>query len=480
MKKTGLFKIIMFILLGIVIATWIFSASYFNNNALSDLQMKNIGFFDYFSLLFGSFQFEYFLQAFLLLICIGAFYGVLEKTGVYRAWVERIVKNCRGKEFTVLVLVAFVMAILTAVFEYGFTLFIFVPFLISVLLAMGYNKITTIMAIFGSMLVGTLGNLIGYNTVGSLSKILEIGQTEGFYYRLGLFVFAFILELIFLSNSKRDKLVSKKYLEENDMFIGEKKDNGYNVAGIVAAFVVLFVCMILGCTYWVDSFNIGVFSKLHTAITEWSPKLPYIHITLNGIQTGTEKVAIISKLLGTVSELGKWYYPEMSVLLIISSLILGKVYKLKSTISAMAEGAKKVLKPAFMVLLCYTVVYFAGMNMFFPTIAKVILGISSKFNVILGSIVTAIGSVLHVDILYVSNYISPQLASIDGANKVVVAILSQAIYGCTMFIAPTSMFLVFALTYLDVPYKDWVKKTWKLTLSLFVASIAIVFIANSL
>ena len=48
MKKTGLFKIIMFVLLGIIVATWIFSASYFNTGEIADVGMYNIGFFDIF------------------------------------------------------------------------------------------------------------------------------------------------------------------------------------------------------------------------------------------------------------------------------------------------------------------------------------------------------------------------------------------------------------------------------------------------
>ena len=81
MKKTGLFKIIMFMLLGIVVATWIFSASFFTEGNLSDLGMYSVGFFDFFSLVFGSFEFTYFLQIFILLVSIGALYGVLGKTG---------------------------------------------------------------------------------------------------------------------------------------------------------------------------------------------------------------------------------------------------------------------------------------------------------------------------------------------------------------------------------------------------------------
>ena len=35
-----------------------------------------------------------------------------------------------------------------------------------------------------------------------------------------------------------------------------------------------------------------------------------------------------------------------------------------------------------------------------------------------------------------------------------------------MFAAPTSALLVFGLTYLGVPYTEWIKKTWKLILGL--------------
>ena len=168
----------------------------------------------------------------------------------------------------------------------------------------------------------------------------------------------------------------------------------------------------------------------------------------------------------------------MSVVVLVFAFILGKIYRLESTFEAMAEGVKKMLKPALMVMLCLTVIYFAGMNMFFPTIAKFILGISSKFSVIISAIVVAIGSVLHVDVLYVANYITPQIAAVDGANKALVAVLTQSIYGCTMFVAPTSMFIAFALTYLNVSYKEWIKRTWKLSLSLFGISLIVLLIAK--
>ena len=50
MKKTGLFKIITFVLLGIIPLTWLFSASYFQNGELVELGMYQLGFFDFFQL----------------------------------------------------------------------------------------------------------------------------------------------------------------------------------------------------------------------------------------------------------------------------------------------------------------------------------------------------------------------------------------------------------------------------------------------
>ena len=122
MKKTGLFKIITFILLGIVLITWLFSASYFQNGELVELGMYQLGFFDFFQLLTSSFEFQYFLQILILLVSIGALYGVLNKTGKYRAWIERIVNNFRGAELIFLLMASFTIAGLNATLDLGLNL----------------------------------------------------------------------------------------------------------------------------------------------------------------------------------------------------------------------------------------------------------------------------------------------------------------------------------------------------------------------
>ena len=194
MKKTGLFKTLMFVLFGIILLSWIFSASYFTEGELMELGMYQLGFIDFFDLFFASFEFQYFLQILILLLSVGAFYGVLNKTGKYRAWIERIVNNFKGAEFVFLLIVAFAITALTSIFDYGFNLFIFIPFLISIILAMGYEKTTACLATFGALLIGTIGSTWGAKTAALIGDTIALeSSTTLSIARLALLLISLII-----------------------------------------------------------------------------------------------------------------------------------------------------------------------------------------------------------------------------------------------------------------------------------------------
>lgn len=458
MKKTGLFKIIMFTLLGILLVTWFVPASYFTDGNLSSLGMNRVGFFDFFQLLFGTFGFAYFIQIFILLVSIGALYGVLVKTGKYGALIEKIASKFKGKEQVFLITAAFLIAALTSVFDYGLLLFIFIPAIISIILAMGYDKITACITTFGAILIGTIGTTLGYNIVGVINEQINGTLTTALPYKIGMFVLCFAALVVYLLKVKKTKKVDKEDAKTIDMFAGEKISNKYSVAPIIVIFSILFVLLIMGCTAWNSTFGINVFTDFNTKVSE---------VSIKGF-------AIFGNLLGTVNAFGNWYYAEMSIMCLLAALLLGRFYRMKhrDMFSYMAQGAKNMLAPALMIVLVYAVIYFAGNTMFYPTIADFILKATSKFNIFFSTIVMILGSALHVDMLYVASYVIPQLAAQD-VNTTVLAVLIQGIYGVTMFVAPTSVMLVLGLSYLNIPYKEWIKKTWKLALVLF----AIVMVA---
>ena len=317
--------------------------------------------------------------------------------------------------------------------------------------------------------------MFGPNTVGVTAELIETGNSDGLIYKYALFLFAFAAELFFLMKARNAKLAKADY---DDMYLGETSTSKRTQKPIIVMLVILAVFTILACTSWKTMFGVEFFENIHATLTEWTIKLPHIHVTSDGFDVGTEKVAILSKLFGEISAFGNWYYSEMAVVCVIFALIIGRMYKIKS-FEAMGEGAKKMIKPALMVTLAYTVIYFCGMEMFYPTIAKVILGLTKNFNVITSFISMVLGSILHVDILYVANYVAPQIMAQTGASTTTVAVLTQAVYGSMMFIASTSAFLVFGLTYLNVPYKEYVKKVWKLALVFLGISLFVTFLADS-
>ena len=468
MKKTGLFKITMFVLLGTVLLSWIFSPSYFTEGELVDLGMYQLGFFDFFQLLFASFEFQYFLQILILLVSVGALYGVLNKTGKYRAWIERLANNFKGAELIFLLMVSFTIAALMSIFDYGMLLFIFFPLIISIILAMGYDKITACATTFGAMLVGTIGNVLGFVTI---SEALSIKTSDGIIYKLVLFVVSIAILFIFLAKAKRKKIVRN---EEEDMFLGEKISNKYSIAPIIIIFGLLFIIMILGCTNWKQLFNVEVFDKIHQKITTWEVNVPTFNVSIDGVTTEMVKTPILGKLIGNVTAFGNWYYGEMSIMCLMAALLVGLFYKIKLSdrIEYMAEGAKKMLKPALTIVLIYAVVYYAGNTMFYPTMAKYILGLTSKFNIMFTTLTMIIGSFLHIDTLYLASYVVPQIASQE-VNPIIISILTQGIHGVVMFIVPTSATIALGLSYLGIPYKTWVKRTWKLTLVLLATVLAV-------
>lgn len=461
MKKTGLFKVLLCVLLVVVLLSWLLPSNYFYMGQLielteADYGVLRIGFFDIFQFLFGTYQYSSFLQILFFILSVGAFYGVLVKTGKYRAWIEKIASSFKGIEWVLLVIIAVVVAGIYSVFNYGLLLFMFIPFLIALILAMGYDKLTAFVTTFGAMLVGQIGSTISYEVNASLNDAIGTALGTGIFYKLALLVICLGLLIFYLVKAKHTtvKKVENKVEElvDNDLFIGEKLSNKYSVVPIIVIFCALFVLLILACTKWDAVFGVKVFTNFHETLME--------KVTIG-------KFLVIRSILGSINAFGNWYYAEMSFMLILSSLLIGKCYgmKFENIFGNMADGVKKVVKPALLVVLCYAVFYFNANSMTYPTIANFLIGLTKKFNFLLSSISMVIGSVGHVDISYVATYVVPQLAAQE-VGTTTIMLIAQGIYSVTMLIAPTSVLLVLGLSYLGIPYCEYIRKMWKYILIL--------------
>lgn len=466
MKKNGLFKIILILLIAVSIITWFVPASYYSGSELAEVGMYRVGFFDFFQYISLTFQFQYFIQSILLILAIGALYGVLSQTGAYRSVLEKIAKLFKRKEKLFLVLVAFVFAALSSVFGFGIIFFLFIPAIISIILLLGYDKFTAFLTTFIAILVGIIGSTLSYNTVGFINDAIKTTFSTQIYTKIVLFVIPFVVYILFTLKHADTAKKSKEKVDEVDVFLGEKKTAKVAKWPIYTLFGLLFALVILACTNWVGVFGVDIFSKAYSAIMEFTIK----------------DHTIFKYIFGNIAAFGEWNYNELAIVVVLASLLIGKIYKIKcfETLELMLDGAKKVLKPALLITFAYVIVYILGNTLFFNTISAWIVELTKNFNVFLVSNVLIIGSVLHVDVIYLANFMLPHIASIFTTQTGTLAIMTQSLYGLTMFIAPTSAIMILGLEYLKIPYKNWLKFIWILVLELFVIILIISFIIRYL
>lgn len=262
--------------------------------------------------------------------------------------------------------------------------------------------------------------------------------------------------------SKKIKKKDEKVLEE--LYLGEKKNNKKPIWPIALVFSLIFVLIILGATTWSETFNISWFTDAHKAVMAWNIK----------------DFTIISYVLGQFLEFGKWTSTDYAIILIVASLILKFIYKIKldELLEIFCEGAVRMLKPTMVIVVAYIVVIITAYHPFYATISAWLIDMTSKFNIITTTLVTIIGSVFNIEMVYLSQSSIPYIASVftAEADLNLLSLISQSMYGLTMLAAPTSIILILGLEYLNVSYIKWLKSSWKFLVELLVVILAIIII----
>ena len=149
MKKHSLFKSMAIVLLLVVIAT------YFIPNRSDTVSYLALG--DVFMNFIQSFY--YFFDTMIFVLVIGGFYGMLSKTEGYKKLQTNIVKAFEGNNKKFIFLAIILFAVITSFTGISMQLLVFVPFVMSIILLMGYDKMVAISSTIGAMLVGMIGGV---------------------------------------------------------------------------------------------------------------------------------------------------------------------------------------------------------------------------------------------------------------------------------------------------------------------------------
>ncbi len=454
MKKYNVLKVVIITLLLFALLTWIIPCATYQTE-YTELGRYQVGLFDILS--YQSTVFGYFGYVALFVLVVGGFYGVLYKTGAYRSILDSLCKKFKGKEAICLIIIMALFAFLTSFAGLQLALLMLFPFVISLVLMMGYNKFAATAVTAGSVAVGLMGTTFSYNTTQVLQQYLSVELTDLIWAKIILLVVG--VALLAFCVLKLGKKESTKKCDDKDDFIPEEikgKDKKRKVWPLVLILDLILLVTILAFIPWNGAFGIELFDNVKTAVTEFE---------LFGFP-------IFGKILGAVSAFGYWTLVELITLMLIAIIIIKFIYKIKwdDVFEGFGKGVKKALVPALIVILIYTCLVLTTYDPYQLVIYKVILGLTKGFNIFTTGLVVIISSIFNGDPLYAFYSVLPYFVSVvtDTSNYQLIAVIFQALYGIVTLVAPTSIPLMLTLAYTKTSYKDWFKYIWKLLVALLV------------
>ena len=224
MKKHNTFKVVLGALLVFAILSWIIPAAYFQGT-LQDQGRVQAGLFDVFN--YSLTSLSYFGHYGLYLIFVGGLYGVLNKIPAYRNLLDAMVNKVYGKEKVVLSVIMVLFAIIVSVYGAEIEMLLFVPFLVSFILMMGFDKMVAAFAVAGSSLVGITGYTYAFGKLSVLLSTLGLDINSDVYVKAMILLVGLVLlifnTLVYISKNDTTKITEIKADKKEDAKVEDKK-----------------------------------------------------------------------------------------------------------------------------------------------------------------------------------------------------------------------------------------------------------------
>lgn len=408
----------------------------------------------------------------LFVLVIGGFLGVVMKTGAIDAAVASLIKKFEGRE-------TLLIPIMMAVFALGGTSFglaeetvAFYAFMTPVMLAAGFDTITTMGTIlFGSGL-GCLNSTVNPFATGVASGFAGISIGEGLPLRVILLVVQVgIVSMMLMKYAKSVKEdPSKSYTfstrdEDREFFLGAGKSQEAAPEFttkrklVLTLFAGSFLVMILGVIPWAYKFNITIFEDMTKAMVE----LP-----------------VIGKVLGKLVPLGDWWFGEMTVLFMVMAIVIGLVagYEEKEIINTFVQGARDLLGVALIIGVSRGITLVMNAGGMTATVLNLgeqgLKGLGKVSFIILTYLFYLPMGLLIPSTSGLATLTMPILAPLGdfiGVPKDVIVTAYQSASGIMNLITPASAVVMGGLALVRVNYLTWIKFSTKYLVVIFTTTI---------
>ena len=233
MRKHNIVKVVLITLLVFLVLSWILPAAYYSGEYIDQGRVQ-MGLFDLFN--YPLTALAYFGYIALYVILVGGFYGVLYKIPAYRSFLDKFAGAMKGKSSIWLSVMVVLIALIVSVCGMQFGIALFIPFIVSLILLMGYDRIVAALVTVGSISVGLIGTTYANNNIGILTQICGLEMNYQIGVRFILLLVGVVL-VIFntLMYAKHNHMVIK--IEKKTVKRAEKAEKEEKVVSSKAASV---------------------------------------------------------------------------------------------------------------------------------------------------------------------------------------------------------------------------------------------------
>ncbi len=417
------------------------------------------------------------LDVIIFVLILGGFLGVVMKTGALDASLGGLLRKMNGKE-------KWLIPILMTLFAIGGTTYgmqeeavAFYALIIPVMMAAGYNAMTSVMIIVLGGGVGVLASTVNPFSTGIAARTADIPLGNILWIQ-GLVLALMLIAAILFTMRYAAKVKSGKYTEDkaiNATFkpldVKSIPENTGRRKAIMLVFAITFIIMIASLIPWGD-FGVTIFSDFH----DWIVNLP-----------------IISNILGANHSLplGEWYFNEISALFFISAIIIALINhkefhdKNISITDTFINGAEQLLSVAIIIAVAAAVSVVMKAGGIEDTIIH--WGEESLKNTN-GGLVGILAYLFYLPMSFIipsssglaaaSMPIIAPVAELAGAHKETMVVAFANANGLLNMFAPTIASLMAGLTLSGVSYKNWLKRIAPILIIFVIISATAVFITG--
>ncbi len=422
----------------------------------------------------------------LFVLVIGGFIGVVMETGALDAGIAKILQRLKGKEQLLIPTLMIIFGLGGTSFGMAEETIAFYPLVIPIILAAGYDVATAVMIVLLGAGVGVLGSTVNPFAIGAASDAAGVGIGDGMIVRFILFIaveaFVIVYTMKYAASVKKDFSKSKVadlHEEHVKHFLHSNSEKSLQIKKshviVNTLFILTFVIMVLSVMPWGD-FEVKLFSNMNSRLND----IPVI----GGFFGGNS---------GSV-ELGNWWFEELTMLFLTSSVIIGIFAKVsgllddKDVIKVWISGSKDLLSVALIVGLSRGI--------------KIVMDSGQMSATLLyygSSALEGLGNAAFVILNYIffipMSFLIPSTSGLAGATMPIMGPLGEivtnskggtelvitgfsAASGIVNLLTPTSGVVMGGLMIAKLPYDRWLKIVAPVLVGVFIITVVILSLAT--